>query len=101
MGPPRPRAVEPDRSACRVRRGHRRRPAARHMTTDLKPPRTAPRRSHVRTLLGAAVATGDGLLHQRGPDVARRLSARERRVEAGMAAVFGGLAGALLVVSSL
>jgi PAS domain S-box-containing protein len=56
---------------------------------------------HLRAAIGAAMATADGLLHQRGPDVARRLSARERRVEGVMAALFGCTSLAMLAASSL
>jgi PAS domain S-box-containing protein len=50
------------------------------------------------TAAGAASAVANSLLEQREPSVARRLTARERRVESIMAALFALVAGALVFV---
>jgi PAS domain S-box-containing protein len=50
--------------------------------------------------VGAAAAAIDGLLERRAPDVSRRLTPRERRVEGVMAALFAATAGAMLVIAA-
>jgi PAS domain S-box-containing protein len=55
------------------------------------------RRRPLARAFAAASAISDGLLEQRPPGIARRLSARERRVERAMAALFLLTAAGLLV----
>src|SRR5688572_26403049 len=55
------------------------------------------RRHGVARALAAASRVADGLLEQRPPGIARRLSARERRVESALALSFLATAAGLLV----
>jgi PAS domain S-box-containing protein len=71
------------------------RPAAD--TTGVQTPRTAELAGRLTRVAGGASTVADFLLEQRQPGVARRLTARERRVEAAMAAVFVLSAAVLLV----
>jgi PAS domain S-box-containing protein len=64
--------------------------------SNAQPSEAERRRRRVARALSAASGIADGLLEQRPPGVARRLSARERRVELVMAAGFLATAAGLL-----
>src|SRR3954452_23830532 len=77
------------RPETRVARGGEQLPVlALDVDMSARPSDAPPRRPPFTRALAAASGIADGLLEQRPPGIARRLSARERRVEGAMALAF-------------